>query len=56
MNARSILDALAGHGAKVVVEGDRMKLIKPIGKALPADLIDAARAHRDELRALAGKA
>jgi hypothetical protein len=31
-----------------------MKLVKPVGKALPADLIDAA--HRDELRALAGKA
>ena len=29
------------------------KLKLPVGKKLPADLIDAAHAHRDELRALA---
>jgi hypothetical protein len=40
---------------KVVVDGERIRLIKPVGKALPADLIDAAREHQDELRALAGK-
>ena len=39
----------------MVVDGDRMKLVKPIGKAVPADLIDAAREHKDELRALAGE-
>jgi hypothetical protein len=55
MNARSILRTLTEHGAKVVVDGDRIKLVKPVGKALPADLVDAARAHRDELRTLAGK-
>jgi hypothetical protein len=51
-----ILHTLARYGVKVVVDGDRMKLVKPVGKALPADLIDAARQYKDELRALAGKA
>jgi len=55
LTAHAILDTLAGHGASVVVDGDRMKLVKPIGKAVPADLIDAAREHKDELRALAGE-
>jgi hypothetical protein len=32
VNDRVILDALARHGATVVVDGDRMKLIKPVGK------------------------
>ena len=52
-SARQVLDALAQHGASVVIRGDKPKLILPVGKKLPADLIDAARAHRDELRALA---
>jgi hypothetical protein len=55
VNARAILDVLTGYGAAVVVDGHQIKLIEPIGKGLPTDLIDAARAHKDELRVLAGK-
>jgi hypothetical protein len=47
-----VLDALAGHGARVIVRGDQLKLIKPVGMDLPPSLIGAARAHRDELLAL----
>jgi hypothetical protein len=54
-STRAILDALAGYGASVVVNGDQTKLVMSVGKALPADVIDAAREHQDELRALAGK-
>jgi hypothetical protein len=37
----------------VIVRGHQLKLVKPAGKDLPPSLIGAARAHRDELRALA---
>jgi hypothetical protein len=31
-SARAILDALAGHGASVVDDGDRMQLVRPTAK------------------------
>jgi hypothetical protein len=48
------LHALAGRDA--FVDGDRMKLVRPVGKLLPAELIDAAREHKDELRTLVSRA
>ena len=52
MAASEILSALSAHDARVVVDGDRMQLLFPSDRPLPSDLIAAARANRESLRAL----
>jgi hypothetical protein len=55
LNAGEIFDALAAYGARIAVDGERVKLVCPSDTPLPAFLINAARAHKAELRALAGQ-
>jgi hypothetical protein len=53
MNAAAkMLDALAECGAWVAVDGDRVRVLHPAGKPLPAELVLAARELKAELRAL----
>ena len=52
MPAADILSALTAHDARLVVEGDRMQVLFPSDRPLPSDLIAAARANRESLRAL----
>jgi hypothetical protein len=56
MNAAQILGALVKHGARVAVDGDRVRVLHPNGKKPPADLLADARAHKAELRSIVGKA
>ena len=52
MAAAEILCALTAHDARLVVEGDRMQVLFPSDRPLPSDLIAAAKANRESLRAL----
>jgi hypothetical protein len=53
MNAPlNILAALASYSAEAVIENGRVRLVCPNDNPPPADLIETARAHKDELRAL----
>jgi hypothetical protein len=52
MPAADILSALTEHHARLVVEGDRLQVLFPSDRPLPSDLIAAARANRESLRAL----
>jgi hypothetical protein len=53
MNAPlNILAALASHGAKAVFENGRVRLVCPKDNPPPAELIEAARAHKGELHQL----
>jgi hypothetical protein len=52
MIAAEIITALASHGSKVVIEEGRVRLLFPEDHPPPADLIDAARANKDALRAI----
>jgi hypothetical protein len=53
MNAAQLIDALAEHGARLALVGDRVTLRHPAGKPIPATLVEAARAHKAELRTMA---
>jgi hypothetical protein len=50
MNAAEVLSALIAHDATVVAEGDRIRVLHPVGNPPPSELIEAARQHRDALR------
>jgi hypothetical protein len=50
MNAAQLIDALAEHGARLALVGDRVTLRHPAGKPIPATLVEAARARKAELR------
>src|SRR6516162_1840619 len=53
MNAPlNILAALASYGAKAVIENGRVRLACPNDNPPPAELIEAARAHKGELHQL----
>jgi hypothetical protein len=53
MNAPlNILAALASHGVKAVIANGRVRLVCPEDNPPPAELIEAARARKEELRAL----
>ena len=53
MNAPlNILAALASYGAKAVIENGRVRLVCPKDNPPPAELIEAARAHKGELHQL----
>ncbi len=53
MNAPlNILAALASYSAEAVIDNGRVRLVCPNDNPPPADLIETARAHKDELRAL----
>jgi hypothetical protein len=53
MNAPlNILAALASYGVKAVIENGRVRLVCSKDDPPPAELIDAARARKEELRAL----
>jgi len=45
-----IITALTAYGAKAVIEQGRVRLV--CREPLPAELIETARAHKEELRAL----
>ena len=47
-----VMSALAAHNARLVIEGDRVRLLFPPGHPPPTELIEAAREHRDSLRSL----
>ena len=52
MVASEILSALTAHDARVVVEGDRVRVLFHADRQLPSDLIAAAKANKESLRAL----
>src|SRR6516162_8830492 len=53
MNAPlNILAALASYGVKAVIENGRVRLVCPKDKPPPAELVEAARAHKGELHQL----
>src|SRR6516164_562780 len=53
MNAPlNILAALTSYGAKTVIENGRVRLVCPKDNPPPAELIEAARAHKGELHQL----
>jgi hypothetical protein len=52
MAAAEIAAALAVHNARLVVEGDRIQVTFPSDRPPPSDLIEAAKANRESLRAL----
>jgi hypothetical protein len=53
MNAPlNILAALASYGVKAVIENGRVRLVCPKDNPPPAELIEAARAGKEELRTL----
>ena len=53
MNAPlNILAALASYGVKAVIENGRVRLVCPKDNPPPAELIEAARAHKGELHQL----
>ena len=53
MNAPlNILAALASYRVKAVIENGRVRLVGPNDDPPPADLIEAARAHKGELHQL----
>ena len=53
MNAPlNILAALASYSVKAVIENGRVRLVCPKDKPPPAELVEAARAHKGELHQL----
>lgn len=56
MTPAGIMAALAQHGARIKVDGERVRVICAPGRPPPADLVEAAREHRAALRALATSA
>jgi hypothetical protein len=53
MNAPlNILAALASYDVKAVIENGRVRLVCPKDNPPPAEMIETARAHKDELRVL----
>jgi hypothetical protein len=48
----NILAALASYGVKAVIENGRVRLVCPNDDPPPAELIEAARAHKGELHQL----
>jgi hypothetical protein len=52
MMAGEIMIALTLHDARVVIEQGQLRLLFPEDRPPPAELIEAARARKDELRAL----
>jgi hypothetical protein len=52
MNAAEVLSALTAHDATVVVEGERIRVLHPVGNPPPSELIDAARQHKEALRSI----
>jgi Na+-translocating ferredoxin:NAD+ oxidoreductase RnfC subunit len=53
MNAPlNILAALASYGVKAVIENGRVRLVCPKDNPPPAELVEAARAHKGELHQL----
>jgi hypothetical protein len=53
MKPAEIVGALARHGAKIAVDGERVRLVFKPGEAPPEHLIRAAREHKGELRDIA---
>jgi hypothetical protein len=56
MRAAALVAELSSYGARVVVTGERVKLVYPGGRELPSDLIAAAREAKAELRDFFSKA
>src|SRR5580704_12969574 len=52
MNAAEVMSALSAHDASVVIEGQRIRVLHPAGHPPPAELVEAARHHRDALWSL----
>src|SRR5262249_45896650 len=52
MMAGEIMIALTLHDARVVIEQGRLRLLFPEDRPPPAELIEAARAHKGELHQL----
>ena len=52
MMAGKIMIALTLHDARVVIEQGRLRLLFPEDRPPPAELIEAARAHKGELHQL----
>jgi hypothetical protein len=52
MNAAEVISALSAHDASVVIEDERIRVLHPVGNPPPAELIEAARQHRDVLRSM----
>jgi hypothetical protein len=52
MRAAEIMTALTSHDTTVVIEQGRVRLLFPEGHPPPAELIEAARANKDALRAV----
>jgi hypothetical protein len=50
--AVEVMTALASHDAQVVVEGDRVRLLFSAGHRPPEALVEAARFHKQALRAI----
>jgi hypothetical protein len=56
MNAAEVLSALTAHDATVVVEGERIRVLHPVGNPPPFELIEIARGQKEALRTiLAGR-
>jgi hypothetical protein len=53
MSPAQIMSALAAHDARIVVEGNRVRVIFRPGHPPPAELVQAARQHKDVLRRMA---
>jgi hypothetical protein len=52
MMAAEIMTALTSHDAKVVIEEGQLRLLFPEDSPPPPALIEAARKHKEELRAV----
>jgi hypothetical protein len=50
--AVEVMTALASHAVQVVMVADRVRLLFPEGRPPSAELIEAARKHKEELRAI----
>jgi hypothetical protein len=53
--AAEVMTALTSHDVKVVVEGDRVRLLLSADRPPPKALIEAARFHKQALRTILGK-
>jgi hypothetical protein len=56
MSPADIMSALAAHDARVAVEGNRVSVLYKVGHPPPAELVKAARRHKDALRKMAARA
>jgi hypothetical protein len=52
MMAAEIISAFAAHKARVVVEGDRVRVLFPPDRPPPQELIAAASEHKETLRSM----